>query len=97
MERGGFVYILTNKHDTVLYTGVTSDLVHRLYQHKHKELKGFTSKYNVDKLVFYEFYPSIEDAISREKQIKRWHKEWKWNLIKATNPDLMDLSQELLS
>jgi len=86
-----FVYILTNKNNKVLYTGVTSDLIERIYQHKEKLVKGFTSRYNVDKLVYYEIFEDISEAISREKQIKNWHKDWKWNLIKEKNPELLDL------
>ena len=70
MSKNGFVYFLTNKNDAVIYTGVTSDLKKRVWEHKNKAVEGFTKKYNVDKLVYYEMFESIANAISREKQIK---------------------------
>ena len=70
MEKKGYVYILTNKHNTTLYVGVTSNLPKRIYEHKNKIIKGFTSKYNLNKLVYYEHYESIYEAIVREKQLK---------------------------
>ena len=66
----------------------------RVWEHKNKVVKGFTEKYNINKLVYYELTDSIESAISREKQLKRWHRQWKINLIKEMNPDLKDLSLE---
>jgi putative endonuclease len=87
-----FVYILSNKHDTVLYTGVTNNLERRLYEHKSGLVNGFSKKYNLHKLLYYEVFSSIRDAIAREKQLKNWRREWKLNLIKTTNPDLVDLS-----
>ena len=91
----GYVYILTNYEDTTLYIGVTSDLPKRIYEHKNKLLKGFSSKYNLKKLVYYEIFDSIEDAIQREKKLKNWHREWKINLIKGMNPEFKDLSDEI--
>jgi len=76
----------------VLYTGVTGDLQWRVYEHKHKLIKGFTSKYNVNQLVYYEEYQYVEDAILREKQIKRWRREKKEFLIKQINPLWKNLS-----
>ena len=70
MDKSSFIYLMTNKHNTVLYTGVTSDLAKRVYEHKNKLANGFTKKYNLTKLVYYEIFNSIEDAIVREKQIK---------------------------
>ncbi len=91
-----YVYIATNLSNTVLYTGVTSSLVKRIYQHKNKLADGFTSKYNITKLVYYEIFEDINEAIRREKQIKNWHREWKMNLIKQSNPQFNDLYSSLL-
>jgi len=91
----GFVYLLTNKTNTVIYTGVTSDLQKRVYEHKQDSVEGFTSKYNVHKLVYYEVFDSIEDAIIREKQIKSGSRKKKLNLIKGSNPEFKDLYEEL--
>ncbi|MBV5312541.1 MAG: GIY-YIG nuclease family protein [Prolixibacteraceae bacterium] len=93
MERGGYIYILTNKNHTVLYTGVTSDLGKRLYEHRNGFYKdSFTSRYNVTKLVYFEEFLSIEDAIYREKQIKAGSRQKKLDLINKLNPDWNDLS-----
>jgi putative endonuclease len=89
--KGGYVYILTNDSDKVLYTGVTSDLVKRVYEHKEKMVEGFTKKYNVDKLVYYEVSDGIEEAILREKQIKAGSRKKKIDLIKSMNPGFKDL------
>ena len=83
---------MTNYLETSLYIGVTSNLQKRVWEHKNKVVKGFTEKYNVNKLVYYELTDSIETAINREKQLKRWHREWKINLIKEMNPEFKDLS-----
>jgi len=91
MEKRGFVYILTNKTNTVLYTGVTSDLKKRVYEHKEKLVEGFTAKYNVNKLVYFEIFNSIEDAITREKQIKAGSRAKKLELIEKMNPGFRDL------
>lgn len=85
-----YIYILTNKNHTVLYTGVTNDLRKRLYEHKEKLHKGFTAKYNVDILVYFEHFDHIESAIEREKQIKAGSRQKKLNLINAKNPDWLD-------
>jgi len=87
-----FVYIMTNKANMVLYTGVTNDLKRRVYDHKEKLFDGFTKKYNVVKLVYYEVFKTIESAIKREKQIKRWRREWKTKLIERVNTEWKDLS-----
>ena len=87
-----FVYILSNKYNTTIYIGVTSDLEIRVVQHKRKEYKGFTSKYNVDKLVYFEIFNDINEAIAREKQLKNWKREWKNALIEKENPKWLDLS-----
>jgi putative endonuclease len=96
MQRGGCVYILANAHNTVLYTGVTSDLISRISEHKSKKYPdSFTAKYNCDKLVYYFFYPTIEDAISRGKQIKAGSRQRKVQLIDGMNPEWLDLYQGL--
>jgi len=92
MEELFFTYILTNKNHTVLYIGVTNDLKRRLKQHKQKSNKGFSGKYNVEKLVYFESSPYVENAIKREKQLKKWNRAWKENLINEMNPDWNDLS-----
>lgn len=91
-----FVYILASDRNGTLYVGVTSDLVQRIYQHKNKFVPSFTEKYSVDKLVWFEACDSIEGAIVREKQIKKWKREWKINLIEATNPYWNDLFDSIL-
>lgn len=95
MHRESCVYLLANKYNNVLYTGVTSDLSRRIYEHKNKLVKGFTQKYNVDRLVYYEVFPTIMDAIDREKQIKNWSRKKKQDLINAVNPKWDDLYQSL--
>jgi len=90
------VYIITNKHNTVLYIGVTSDLSGRIYQHQHKSIKGFSSKYNIYKLVYYEQFNDIYHAIEREKQLKKWKREWKNDLIASLNPEWKDLYDEII-
>ncbi|RNC83422.1 MAG: GIY-YIG nuclease family protein [Balneola sp.] len=92
----GFVYILPNVQRTVLYTGVTSDLVNRVYNHKQGNGSVFTSKYNAYLLLYYEIHQDMYQAIVREKQIKKWKREWKFNLIKSGNPELKDLWGEIL-
>ena len=92
MKKTYAVYIMTNYSETSLYIGVTSNLPKRVWEHKNKVVEGFTEKYNVDKLVYFETTDSIESAIKREKQLKNWHREWKINLIKEMNPDFKDLS-----
>ena len=91
-----YVYILASKRNGALYTGVTSDLVKRVYQHKNNLVEGFTQKYNVHCLVWYEIHESAEAAIQREKQIKKWKREWKLALIERDNPDWQDLYEGLI-
>ena len=87
-----YVYILTNKYCTVLYTGVTSNLIRRVYEHKnHLDKESFTSKYNVTRLVYFEEISDVRAAIEREKQIKSWNRERKTSLIMENNPKWMDL------
>ncbi|MFI5450998.1 GIY-YIG nuclease family protein [Pedobacter sp. UC225_61] len=92
MERGGCVYILTNFIHSVLYIGVTSELYFRSIEHKEKLYpKSFTAKYNCNKLVYYEQFSTIEEAIGKEKQLKNWRRAWKINLINSENPNWDDL------
>lgn len=90
-----YVYILTNKNNNVLYIGVTNDLSRRVYEHKEKVIKGFTSKYNVNKLVYFDTTSDVYEALVYEKKLKRWRREWKNELIEATNPNWEDLSKLL--
>ena len=95
MNKTYAVYILTNYNQTTFYVGVTGNLQKRIWEHKNKVVEGFTKKYNVDRLVYYELTENIEAALNREKQLKRWHREWKINLIKEMNPEFKDLSESL--
>jgi putative endonuclease len=97
MTRGGAVYILTNTHNNVLYTGMTEDLTDRLISHREKhDPKCFTAKYNCWKLVYYEITSSIEEAIDREKYIKGKSRQWKIRLIETMNPAWNDLGEDVL-
>ncbi len=89
-----WVYILCNKKYGTLYIGFTGDLKMRIYQHKVKEFEGFTSKYGIDKLLYYEEFDNPEDAIKKEKQMKVWRREWKINLIQKENPHWNDLAED---
>jgi putative endonuclease len=95
-EKRGYVYIITNRPCGVLYTGVTSQLVQRIYQHKHKLVEGFSKRYNLDKIVYYEMFDLVTDAIAREKQIKKFDRRTKFNLIERMNPDWNDLFETLV-
>jgi putative endonuclease len=86
-----FIYILASKKNGTLYIGVTSNLLKRIYEHKNNIVEGFTKKYSVHLLVYYEIFDQIEDAISREKTLKTWHRKWKLELIESKNPDWNDL------
>jgi len=90
----GFVYIMSNKSRTTIYIGVTNDLERRVLEHRNSEGSIFTSKYKLTDLIYFEQIPGMENAIEREKQLKNWHKEWKWNMIKESNPDLKDLAKD---
>ena len=96
MSKQYYIYILTNKLNTVFYTGVTDNLVKRVYQHKNKFVVGFTQKYNVTKLVYYEIYKSPIEAITREKQIKGGSRNDKIKLIRNSNSDYEDLYDEIV-
>ncbi|AOW76496.1 GIY-YIG nuclease [Colwellia sp. PAMC 20917] len=88
------IYIMTNIKNTTLYIGVTSQLVQRVYQHKSKLTLGFTNKYNLNKLVYFESFETMYEAITREKQLKNWRRAWKKNLIEQINPNWLDLSKD---
>jgi putative endonuclease len=90
-----YVYIMTNKRNTVVYVGVTSDLIRRVYEHKEKLANGFTKKYNIAKLVYYEVFEDVENAILREKQIKAGSRQKKVQLINSMNKEWCDLYDEL--
>ncbi len=91
----GYVYFLTNFRRTTIYIGVTNDINSRVWKHKLGEGSLFTSKYKLTILVYAEEYDNISDAIAREKQLKNWHKQWKWNLVKQHNPKLEDWNETL--
>lgn len=95
LNKNYYIYILTNWNNRVMYIGVTNDLKRRLYEHKNKIYPGFTNKYNLNKIVYYELFFDINDAIRREKELKKWRREKKNNLIELINPNWNDLSQEL--
>jgi putative endonuclease len=86
-----YVYILTNKNNNVFYTGVTNDIIRRVWEHKNKRIKGFTEKYNIDKLIYFEVFNFIDLAIAREKQIKGYSRDKKIKLINSFNPEWKDL------
>lgn len=91
MEKQYWVYILASRRNGTLYAGVTSDLLRRVYEHKTGNVDGFSKNYKVHKLVYYEAYCSVEDAIAREKCIKKWNRIWKIELIEKDNPQWLDL------
>jgi putative endonuclease len=90
-----FVYILASKRNGTLYIGVTNNLIKRVYEHKTDLVDGFTKKYRVHNLIYYEIYNSIDDAIVREKRLKKWKRQWKIELIEKNNPEWMDLYERL--
>jgi putative endonuclease len=91
-----FVYILASQRHGTLYVGVTNNLVRRIYEHREKLIEGFTSQYNVTRLVWFDQTESIEEAITHEKRLKRWRREWKIELIEKTNPAWDDLYERIL-
>jgi len=95
MKEESYIYFMSNAYHNVLYLGVTNDIVRRTAEHKAKINKGFTYRYNCDKLVYYECYSLMTDAIAREKQLKNWRREWKDKLINDNNPEWKDLSEEI--
>jgi putative endonuclease len=96
MIRGGWVYIMTNRYNRVFYTGVTADLPARIWQHRNGEGSSFCKRYNLTKLVLAEEYPTIVEAIVREKRIKEWKRGWKIELIEKANPEWRDLFNDIL-
>lgn len=90
------VYIITNKDNKVLYIGVTGNLKRRIIEHKNKVIRGFTEKYNCNKLVYFEQTENVMSALEREKQLKRWHRKWKINLINSFNPSWKDLFDNII-
>jgi putative endonuclease len=90
-----YVYILSNKYNNVIYVGITNDLIRRVYEHKNKLIEGFTEKYNVDKLVYYELFNDPINAITREKQLKGYSRKKKIELINSFNPEWKDLYESL--
>lgn len=96
MSQQYYIYIMKNQYNTVLYTGVTNDLIKRVYEHKEKLIAGFTKKYNVNKLVYYEIFTDINNAIAREKQIKAGSRQKKIDLVNSMNPQWCDLYEGLL-
>ena len=95
MRKQFFVYILASRKHGTLYIGVTKDLIRRTYQHKLKAVRGFTKRYDVHKLAYFEIFDDPISAISREKQLKKWKREWKIQLIESKNPGWVDLSLTL--
>ncbi len=95
MEKHYYVYILASKINGTLYVGVTNDLIRRVFEHKNNVVPGFTKRYDVHLLVYFEETNDIESAIHREKQLKKWRRSWKLNLINGTNPDWEDLWEEI--
>jgi putative endonuclease len=96
MDKTYYVYILASKRNGTLYTGITSDLVRRVYEHRHRLADGFTKQYEVHDLVYYESTSDATSAIQREKQIKKWNRNWKLELIEKFNPDWRDLYEDLI-
>ena len=90
-----YVYILASRRNGTLYIGVTNNLVRRVYEHKNDFIRGFTEKYSVHMLVYYEVYENIESALLHEKRLKVWHRKWKIRLIEETNPEWKDLYEEI--
>ena len=96
MERHYFVYILTNKAYGTLYVGITNDLVRRAWEHRNDFVEGFTRAHQLHRLVWYQAHEDVREAIAQEKRIKKWHRDWKVNLIQAKNPAWNDLYEEII-
>ena len=94
-EKRGYVYILANRAYGTLYVGVTSNLAKRTWEHREHLVPGFTNRHDVTRLVWYECHDSIDAAITREKQLKKWHRDWKVNLIQTMNPEWRDLYSDI--
>lgn len=95
-ERRYYVYILSNRRRTVLYIGMTNDLARRMKEHRQGLVEGFTKRYRVRDLLWFEPFSDVNGAIAREKQLKNWHRDWKWNLVRHHNPTLVDVSHGLV-
>jgi putative endonuclease len=93
---GGYIYILTNRPNGILYVGVTANLIRRVAEHREGIIKGFTKRYGLKRLVYFEPYDDIRTAIQREKNIKHWSRTWKVRLILASNPQWRDLFENLI-
>ncbi len=91
-----YVYILANKQNGTVYIGVTSDIVKRVWEHKNNLVDGFTKKYDIHTLVYFETFEDIEEAIKREKQLKKWNRKWKLDLIEKGNPEWEDLYEQII-
>lgn len=91
-----YVYIITNKYNDVFYVGISNNLIRRIFEHRNKLIDGFSKKYNLSKLVYFEIADSPQTAIFREKQIKNWHRDWKIDQIDLANPEWKDLYNEIL-
>ena len=91
-----YVYILANKRRGTLYVGVTNNLIRRVFEHKNKLMEGFTERYDVNLLVWYQASESVESAIAHEKKLKRWRREWKIEMIETLNPEWVDLYQQII-
>ncbi|MEZ2414811.1 GIY-YIG nuclease family protein [Muriicola sp. E247] len=89
-----YLYILSNKYNGTLYIGVTNNLERRMFEHKNKLIEGFTKKYSLDRLVYFETFQYVNDAIQREKNMKKWKRQWKINAIEKENPNWEDLSSD---
>ncbi len=96
MQKQPCTYILASQRNGTLYVGVTSDLIKRAWEHKNNVVEGFTKQHEIHKLVYYEMHDSMESAITREKQIKKWYRKWKLELIETSNPEWRDLWTEIL-
>ncbi len=96
MDRQPAVYILANKRNGTLYVGVTSDLIKRIWQHRNNVVQGFTKRYSVHQLVYYELHDTMESAITKEKMLKNWKRAWKLQLIERSNPNWQDLYRTII-
>ncbi|GAB5535034.1 MAG: GIY-YIG nuclease family protein [Rubricoccaceae bacterium] len=95
-QRTYFVYIISNAGRSVLYIGMTNDLHRRMREHKDGAVEGFSKQYRAGDLLWFDSFSDVNEAIAREKQIKNWHRDWKWNLVRESNPELRDLTPELI-
>jgi putative endonuclease len=96
MSKEYFIYIITNSNNTTFYIGVTNNLIRRIFEHKKGKVDGFSKKYKLKKLIYFESCKEIESAIAREKQLKNWHRDWKINFVRENNPEFKDLYSEII-